>query len=85
MEYLPEPVALGADEPVGVDPDVVEEEGELPLGEGDRYRQRSRGQPGGVGVDDEQRQGRVAGALLGTGPGDDEDGVGLAVLAECLP
>ena len=38
VEYLPEPVALGADEPVGVDPDVVEEEGELPLGEGDRYR-----------------------------------------------
>jgi len=27
VEYLPEPVALGADEPVGVDPDVVEEEG----------------------------------------------------------
>jgi hypothetical protein len=53
VEYLPEPIALGADEPVGVDPDVVEEEGELPLGEGDRYRQRSRGQAGGVGVDDE--------------------------------
>ena len=38
VEYLLEPVALGADEPVGVDPDVVEEEGELPLGEGDRHR-----------------------------------------------
>jgi hypothetical protein len=53
VEYPPESVPLGADEPVGVDPDVVEEEGELPLGEGDRSRQRSRGQSGGVGVDDE--------------------------------
>jgi hypothetical protein len=46
--------SIGTDEPVGVDPDVVEEEGELPLGKGHRYRQRSRGQAGGVGVDDEQ-------------------------------
>src|ERR1700730_8473043 len=27
--------------------------------------------------DDEQREGRGAGALVGAGPGDDEDGVGL--------
>jgi hypothetical protein len=36
-----------------------------------------RGQARGDGVDDEQREGRGAGALVGSGPVDDEDGVGL--------
>ena len=71
-EDLAQAVTLGADEAVGADLDVVEEQLELLLGRADLHRDERALEPGRVGVDDQDRQLRFAGLLVGARARDDD-------------